>query len=116
MDAILEYRHYIWVFITLNKLLKIADFPNVSFDLIERTVHLWLGEKSHLSDDNVFSLASFLVHEDPIYDFFRKFIKYCQRDASFYYMIYEMLSNQTEENKTFHLVFRSCERLEWFKD
>ena len=81
MDAILEYRHYIWVFITLNKLLKIADFPNFSFDLIERTVHLWLGEKSHLSNDNVFSLASFLDHEDPIYDFFRKFIKYCQRDA-----------------------------------
>ena len=76
MDAILEYRHYIWVFITLNKLLKIADFPNVSFDLIERTVHLWLGEKSHLRNDNVFSLASFLDHEDPILKYNLKFLLY----------------------------------------
>ena len=102
--------------ITLNKLLKAADDPNVSFDLIEKTVHVTLRANITLINDNIFQFACFLTYKKAMYDFFRKFIKYGKRDARYYDLIYEMLTHQTVENKSFPLGYRIPEECKWFKD
>ena len=89
--------------IIFNKLLKAAEDPNVPFDLIERTVHLALRTKVPAIDDNIFAMAGFHVRWEPVGDFFKEFIKYGKRDARYYDLIYEMLTYQTVESKSFPL-------------
>ena len=102
--------------ITFNKLLKAADDPNVSFDLIERTVHVTLRANITLVKDNIFALADFVGYQKAIYDFFRKFIKYGKLDARYYDLIYEMLTYQIRENQSFPLGYRILEECKLFKD
>ena len=101
--------------ITFNKLLKAADDPNVSFDLIEKTVHVTLRADITLIKDNIFQFACFCGCKKEVYDFFRKFIKYGKRDARYYDLIYEILTHQTKENESFPLGYRIQEKCEWFK-
>ena len=97
--------------ITLNKLLKAADDPNVPFERIEETVNLVLHENLTILDTNILEFTGFLKGWQPVCEFFKAFIKHGEHDARYYDLIYMILTHQPRKNDSFpigHSV-RNCE-------
>ena len=100
--------------ITLNKLLKAANDPNVSFDLIEKTVNLALHTNLTVTDGNIIEFVGFLGDWELICNFLKVFVKHGESDARYYNLIYMILTHQSRKNDSFPIghAVRTCEGFE----
>ena len=100
--------------ITLNKLLKAANDPNVSFDLIEKTVNLVLYTNLTVADGNIIEFVGFLGGWELICNFLKVFVKHGESDARYYNLIYMILTHQSRKNDSFPIghAVRTCEGFE----
>ena len=100
--------------ITLNKLLKAADDPNIPFELIEKTVNLMVHENVTAIDGNILDFTGFVMRWQLICDFLKAFIRHGKHDARYYDLVYMILTHQSRENDSFPIghAVRTCEGFE----
>ena len=101
--------------ITLNKLLKAADDPNIPFELIEKTVNLMVHENVTLIDGNILDYTGFVMGWQLICDFLKAFIRHGKHDARYYDLVYMILTHQSRENNSFPIGY-SVKDCKGFKD
>ena len=93
--------------IVFLKILEAANNPNISFKLIEEDARTILLKKIGIISDNAFGIAGSQYGAQVVCNFFKEFVKQGENDASYYNLIYEMLTYQTVRNKSFPLGFRA---------